>query len=133
VPLSEHEQRLLEQIEAALYAEDPKFAHTYRGTDLRSLLRRRLLRCAVLFLLGAGALAAGLVLPLLPLLAGGAAGMLAAAALAVVFWTRHPRPTRARLAPVGSTRQVRSPSARRPSIIARLDERWQRRMEQRGR
>jgi hypothetical protein len=26
VPLSDHEQRLLEQIERALYAEDPKFA-----------------------------------------------------------------------------------------------------------
>ena len=29
--LSEHEQRLLEQIERALYAEDPKFASTVRG------------------------------------------------------------------------------------------------------
>ena len=26
MPLSEHEQRLLDQIEQALYAEDPKFA-----------------------------------------------------------------------------------------------------------
>ncbi|HEX2308083.1 MAG TPA: DUF3040 domain-containing protein, partial [Jatrophihabitantaceae bacterium] len=28
MPLSEHEQRLLEQIEQGLYAEDPKFAAT---------------------------------------------------------------------------------------------------------
>jgi hypothetical protein len=41
VPLSEHEQRLLEQIERALYAEDPKFASTVRGGRLRKPPRRR--------------------------------------------------------------------------------------------
>ena len=34
MPLSEHEQRLLEQMERALYAEDPKLASTLRGADL---------------------------------------------------------------------------------------------------
>ena len=33
MPLSEHEQRLLEQMERALYAEDPKFASTLRSAD----------------------------------------------------------------------------------------------------
>ena len=36
MPLSDHEQRLLEQIERALYAEDPKFASTVSSTDLRT-------------------------------------------------------------------------------------------------
>jgi hypothetical protein len=40
VPLSEHEQRLLDQIERALYQEDPKFASTVRQTDLRTHMRR---------------------------------------------------------------------------------------------
>ena len=31
VPLSEHEQRLLDEIEQALYAEDPKFASSVRS------------------------------------------------------------------------------------------------------
>ncbi|GAA3106389.1 hypothetical protein GCM10020254_60330 [Streptomyces goshikiensis] len=31
VPLSEHEQRMLEQMERALYAEDPKFATALEG------------------------------------------------------------------------------------------------------
>ena len=31
MPLSEHEQRLLEQMERALYAEDPKFAPSLRS------------------------------------------------------------------------------------------------------
>ena len=41
MPLSEHEQRLLEQMERALYAEDPKFATALRGSDLRGRYRRR--------------------------------------------------------------------------------------------
>ena len=35
VPLSENEQRLLEQMERALYAEDPKFASAMRGANRR--------------------------------------------------------------------------------------------------
>ena len=31
MPLSEHEQKLLEQMERALYAEDPKFASSMKG------------------------------------------------------------------------------------------------------
>jgi hypothetical protein len=30
MPLSDHEQRMLDQIESALYAEDPKFASSVR-------------------------------------------------------------------------------------------------------
>jgi hypothetical protein len=41
VPLSEHEQRLLEQMERALYAEDPKFASTLRSAGPRPGSRRR--------------------------------------------------------------------------------------------
>ena len=36
MPLSEHEQRLLDQIEQALYADDPKFAATVRSARSRS-------------------------------------------------------------------------------------------------
>ena len=52
MPLSEHEQRLLEQIERALYAEDPKFASTVRGGKLRRPSRRRRVQGIVLFVLG---------------------------------------------------------------------------------
>jgi len=40
VPLSEHEQHLLEQMEQALYAEDPKFASQMQGSAARARLRR---------------------------------------------------------------------------------------------
>ncbi|MBN9107765.1 MAG: DUF3040 domain-containing protein [Pseudonocardia sp.] len=52
MPLSEHEQRLLDQIERALYAEDPKFASSVRGGRLRKPTRRRRLQGVLVFLLG---------------------------------------------------------------------------------
>lgn len=66
MPLSEHEQRMLEQIESALYAEDPKFASTVRGGRLRSATGRRRLQAAALFVLGLVLLIAGIALPVKP-------------------------------------------------------------------
>ena len=40
MPLSDHEQKLLEQIEQALYAEDPKFAASVRSARSRASGRR---------------------------------------------------------------------------------------------
>ncbi|MBY8861705.1 DUF3040 domain-containing protein [Nocardia sp. CA2R105] len=66
MPLSEHEQRMLEQIESALYAEDPKFASTVRGGRLRSATGRRRFQSAALFVLGLCLLIAGIALPVKP-------------------------------------------------------------------
>lgn len=52
MPLSEHEQRLLDQIERALIAEDPKFASTVRAGRLRRPSRRRRIQGLGLFVLG---------------------------------------------------------------------------------
>ncbi|GAA5167958.1 DUF3040 domain-containing protein [Pseudonocardia eucalypti] len=52
MPLSEHEQRLLDQIERALIAEDPKFASTVRAGRLRRPTRRRRLQGLALFITG---------------------------------------------------------------------------------
>ena len=59
MPLSEHEQRMLDQIESALYAEDPKFASSVRGGNLRAPSTRRRLQGAGLFLLGLAMLVTG--------------------------------------------------------------------------
>jgi hypothetical protein len=64
MPLSEHEQRLLEQIERALYAEDPKFASTVRGGKLRRPSRRRRIQGVALFVLGIVLLVVGVVFTL---------------------------------------------------------------------
>ncbi|MCI2239692.1 DUF3040 domain-containing protein [Paenibacillus sp. TRM 82003] len=55
MPLSEHEQRLLEQMERALSADDPKFANAMRGSRHGRAARRRLV-------LGIAAVVVGLVL-----------------------------------------------------------------------
>jgi hypothetical protein len=59
MPLSDHEQRMLEQIESALYAEDPKFASSVRGGGLRAPTARRRLQGAALFVIGLGMLVSG--------------------------------------------------------------------------
>lgn len=63
MPLSEHEQRLLDQIERALYAEDPKFASSVRGARLRPSRRRRIQGIA-LFVIGIALLVCGMLVPL---------------------------------------------------------------------
>ena len=62
MPLSDHEQRMLDQIESALYAEDPKFASSVRGGTLRAPSARRRLQGVGLFILGLAMLVAGVAI-----------------------------------------------------------------------
>lgn len=66
MPLSEHEQRMLDQIESALYAEDPKFASHVRSGRMRTASSKRRFQAAALFVLGLVLLIAGLALPFKP-------------------------------------------------------------------
>ena len=75
VPLSEHEQRLLEQIERALVDDDPKFASSVRSGDRRGKARRKLQLGFLLFVVGMAALIGGAVIPYVLL---GALGFLVA-------------------------------------------------------
>lgn len=59
MPLSDHEQRMLDQIENALYAEDPKFASNVCGRGFRALSARRRLQGVALFIIGLGMLVSG--------------------------------------------------------------------------
>ena len=59
MPLSDHEQRMLDQIESALYAEDPKFASSVRGGTLRAPSTRRRIQGGLLFAFGLGLLVTG--------------------------------------------------------------------------
>src|ERR1700754_3141612 len=60
MPLSDHEQRMLDQIESALYAEDPKFASSVRGGGLRAPTARRRLQGVALLVIGLGMLVFGI-------------------------------------------------------------------------
>src|SRR6476661_5595594 len=59
VPLSEHEQRLLEQIERALVDDDPKFASSVRTGDRRLKARRKLQLGIVLVVVGLAVMVVG--------------------------------------------------------------------------
>lgn len=76
MPLSENEQRLLEQMEKALAAEDPKFASALQGRP--SLVGNRFAGLAIGFmLLGVIAIVAGVAIPLMPVGLLGFVGLLA--------------------------------------------------------
>ncbi|HEX9178111.1 MAG TPA: DUF3040 domain-containing protein [Mycobacterium sp.] len=59
MPLSDHEQRMLDEIESALYAEDPKFASSVRGGPLRAPSTRRRIQGTALFVIGLAMLVSG--------------------------------------------------------------------------
>src|SRR5437763_11497950 len=61
VPLSEHEQRQLEQIEQALYADYPRFANAVRASDPRVHYKRRVVEATLGFVLGIGMLLGGVI------------------------------------------------------------------------
>jgi hypothetical protein len=61
VPLSEHEQRLLDEIEQALYAEDPKFASSVRSARRHRRFGSSLLLGVIGVLVGLGLVLVGLL------------------------------------------------------------------------
>ena len=61
MPLSEHEQKLLDQIEQALYAEDPKFASAVRSARSRSKVRQSVLLSLLGVLVGLTLVLVGLI------------------------------------------------------------------------
>ena len=88
MPLSEHEQRQLEQIEQALYADYPKLAQSVRSQDPRVHYKRRVVEAAIGFLIGVGLLLAGVISKIIFVGVGGFLVMLACAMWALTSW-RH--------------------------------------------
>jgi hypothetical protein len=138
VPLSDHEQRLLEQMERALHAEDPKFASALQGADLRALFRRRALLAVVGFVIGIGMLVAGVVISQIALSVGGFVVMLGCAWLAYASWRRIPAPgeivpvarRKVRAAAGKSGKSGKSGKGGRQPTMRRFEERWQRRRDE---
>jgi Protein of unknown function (DUF3040) len=124
VPLSEHEQRLFEQIERSL-AEDPKFASAVRASDPRFHARRRLLVAAGVIVAGLGLVVYGTVSQITLLGVAGFVVMLGAAAFAMQSHRKGQQPD---LRAVGGTASRRT-RGRRMSFIDRLEERWRQRPE----
>jgi hypothetical protein len=133
VPLSEHEQRQLEQIEQALYREDPKFGRLVRSSDPRVHYKRKLVQAFIGVLIGAGLLAAGIVTRRVYFDAAGSAIVLLSLVWALVTWRRHAarvRPARSKLKSVGPAGAPRRAGlTRRARLMERMEERWKRRQE----
>jgi hypothetical protein len=132
VPLSEHEQRLLEQIEQSLYAEDPKFARSWRTKDPGSVRRATLARAAVAFVFGIAALLAGVMTlnshNVLGVVLGVAGFLLMLGASWYALSTRQRLRAVGGSAPHATSSRSRSRGPRR-SLSARLEERWERRQD----
>src|SRR5579875_2992480 len=136
VPLSEHEQRQLEQIEQALYREDRRLARLVRSSDPRVHYRRRVAEALVGLALGAAMIAVGIVLTVIGLAVAGFVVMLLCGIWALNSWRQMATVS---LAAGGgqaagkrrSRRQRRGAkgAAPRTTFGERLDERWRRRQE----
>ncbi len=127
MPLSEHEQRQLDAIERALYAEDPKFAQAVRAKDPRVHYKRRVIEAAVGFLLGVGLLLAGVISKLTVVGVAGFVVMLACSMWALSSWRHMSGGTAGRGHPARD-RRLR-PARPRTGFMERMEERWRRRQE----
>ncbi len=133
MPLPEHEQRQLQEIEQALYRDDPKFARLMRASDPRVHHERKLMQALLGAVLGAGLLAAGAVTHRVYLDAVGVVIVLLSLVRVVVSWRRYVarvRPTRSRAGTKTAKGMKRRPGqTRRARMMARMEERWRRRQE----
>lgn len=138
MPLSEHEQRLLEQMEQALYAEDPKFASSLRGKNARSNLRRRVVLAGIGFVLGLVLLMTGLVASEVFISVAGFLLMLGSTFFAINSYRSAGQTAQFGVVAGGTVRPARTTGARRPArsggtFMQRLEERWNRRRDENGR
>jgi len=112
MPLSEHEQRLLDEIEQALYAEDPKFASSVRSARPRNRARTMLALSVVGVLLGLAVVMIGLTEKLILL---GVVGfvLMVGSCVAAASALRGPRQNGSSLAAqAGQARNAKSGSLR---------------------
>ncbi|UQA33515.1 MULTISPECIES: DUF3040 domain-containing protein [unclassified Streptomyces] len=130
MPLSEHEQRMLEQMERALYAEDPKFATALEGSGLRTYTRKRVYQAVAGFLVGIALLMAGMVAQQIWISVVGFLVMLGCAVLAVTGWRKAHKPGEQQQAAADGGSRHR-PGQRR-SVMNRIEQRWQRRRDEQG-
>ena len=130
VPLSDHEQRLLDQIERALYAEDPKFASAVRSTDPKVHYKRRIWKAAIGFVLGLFVVMAGPILNTMPI----SIVISVAGFLLMVFCCAWGLTSWKRMTGVGTEPEPKKPPGRaskpaKAGFMERIEDRWRRRRE----
>ena len=134
MPLSEHEQRMLDQIESALYAEDPKFASSVRGGNLRAPSARRRLQGVALFVVGLAMLVSGVAIKATMI---GSFPILSVIGFIVMFGgvvfaitgPRGPVPADKGVSSLGAARSKRNKNAG-GSFTSRMEDRFRRRFDE---
>jgi len=132
VPLSEHEQRQLEQIEQALYAEHPRFAKAVRAADPRVHYKRRVVYAAVVFVSGVVLLPVGIATSFIAISVIGFVIMLTSCYWAAISYRRMNGMATGKIQFSGrkaGRKDKRSRGRSRTGMGNRLDERWRRRQE----
>ena len=134
--LPEDERRKLQEIEQALYRDDPKFGRLMRASDPRLHYERKLLRALLGVVIGVGLLSAGAVTHRVYLEAVGGVIVLLSLVWAVVSWRRYVARVRSARSRAGTKtakgKKRRPGQARRARMMARMEERWRRRQEGNG-
>ncbi len=129
MPLSEHEQRLLEQMERALYAEDPKFASSLRSAVPRPGGRRRAAIGVLTAIVGVGLLITGAATSLIPIGVIGFLVMLGGTVLVVTTLRPGAAPAVA-AAPTTPGRPTAAAKApKQGGFMDRVEERFRKRRE----
>jgi len=129
VPLSEHEQRLLAQMEQALYAEDPKFATSLRSTRGVRASRGHAALGVLAILAGLGLLIAGVATTIIALGVFGFVAMLVGCVLVYTAFTVKPEtPAAADESPAPPSAGP-SKSSGSSGFMDRMEDRWRRRSE----
>ncbi len=135
MPLSEHEQRLLEQIERALVDDDPKFASSVRSGDRRVKARRKLQIGFLLLLVGLAVMIGGVVAQSVVVGVLGSVVMFGGGALVGLTYKSATGVVEAGSGPAAGPATGRAPRgrggrARRQPLKTRLEERFRRRYDQ---
>ncbi len=134
--LPEDEQRQLQEIEQALYKDDPKFVRLMRATDPRVQYERKLIQALLGVVIGAGLLPAGAVTHRVYLEAAGVVIILLSLVWAVTSWRRYVAAARPARSPAGTKTAIgtkrRPGQTRWARMMERMDERWRRRQESNG-
>jgi hypothetical protein len=127
MPLSEHEQRLLDQIEQALYAEDPKFASSVSAARPRNRTRTMLAVSVLGVLVGLAVVLVGLTQNLIPVGVVGFVLIVGSCVLAAGA-LRGPKQT----GPTGVAGQgnAKAATSKPTGFRAKMEDRMRRRFEQ---
>jgi len=129
MPLSEEEQRLLEQMEEALAAEDPQFVSALRGASSRRHHKRIVIASVLGFLVGVAVLMTGAVIAMTVIAVVGFVVMLGCAYLALTHGRRLSEPDLPpNVHPIGRSKQTSSES-RQAGFMNRMEDRWRRRRD----